>query len=343
MNRTKTILAATGGVILVAVLAMAYMVWSSFSAKTAAREGDEDSGTDGLDQVMERARSLSSKKPYPCAASVKQIVSNRTTIAAWKEEAFRTASRGDRPQPPTTPAAFKEFIVGDAKRVAALPASGGPLVAADFDFGPFKDYISGGKMPVESELAALQRKWDDVATIAEILSGSGIVRLTGVAFKGAAAAEDAKDDADKGRKNQRKKRAAKRAAAKEEKPASGPLSFSYVITFLARPDALVKCVNDFATTERFVVVDDFSFARETDVIAAALGAGAKKKDAQAAQSPRRRRGRRAQAEADEEAAEAAEKNGGVITDPIADPPLSVSMTISIYDFRSLEETKEGGK
>ena len=343
MNRTKTILAATGGVILVAVLAMAYMVWSSFSAKTVAREGDEDSGTDGLDQVMERARALSSKKPYPCAASVKQIASNRSEIAAWKDEAFRLASRGDRPQPATTPAAFKEFIVGDAKRVAALPASGGPLVAADFDFGPFKDYISGGKMPVESELAVLQRKWDDVATIAEILSGSGIVRLTGVAFKGAAAAEEAKTDADQGRKNQRKKRAAaKRAAAKEEHPSNGPLSFSYVITFLARPDALVKCVNEFATTERFVVVDDFSFTRETDVIAAALGAGAKK-DAQAAQAPRRRRGRRAQAEVSEETAEGAEKTGGVITDPIADPPLSVSMTISVYDFRSLEETKEGGK
>ena len=44
MNKTKVILSATGGTIVVAVLAMAYFVWNSYAAKIAAAEGDEDEG-----------------------------------------------------------------------------------------------------------------------------------------------------------------------------------------------------------------------------------------------------------------------------------------------------------
>ena len=339
MNKTKMILSVTGGIILVAVLAMAFMTWMSFSAKVAAREGDDESGTDGLDTVMERAHTLSAKKPYPCAASVKQISSNREEIVLWKEDALKLAVRGDRPIVATTPAAFKEFIVGDAKRIATLPAAAGPLVAADFDFGPFKDYISGGKMPAESELAALQRKWDDVATVAETLSSCGITRLTGIAFKDAVPAPDAHED--NSRKGARRKKPAQKANAKDEQAPTGPATCTYVISFLAKPPAFVKCVNALATSERFMVVDDFSFVRESDAIATALGGG-DKKEAQAATSSRRRRGRRG-AEAEEAKDEAEAAKGGIVTDPVLDPPLAVTMTISVYDFKSLEETKEAGK
>ena len=339
MNKTKMILCVTGGAILVVVLAMAFMTWMSYSAKVAAREGDDESGTDGLDTVMERARALSAKKPYPCDASVKQISSNREEIVTWKEDALKLAARGDRPVVATTPAAFKEFIVGDAKRVATLPSAAGSLVAADFDFGPFKDYISGGKMPAEAELATLQRKWDDVAVVAETLSACGITRITGIAFKEAAPAQEARED--NSRKGARRKKPAQKAAAKDEQASAGPAAYTYVISFLAKPPAFVKSVNALATSERFMVVDDFSFVRESDVIATALGGG-EKKEAQSAPTARRRRGRRG-AEVEETKDEAEDAKGGIVTDPILDPPLVVTMTISVYDFRSLEETKEAGK
>ena len=338
MNKTKMILCVTGGVILVAVLAMAFMAWMSFSAKVAAREGDDESGTDGLNTVMERAHTLSAKKPYPCDASVKQISSNREEIVLWKEDALKLAVRGDRPIVATTPAAFKELIVGDAKRVATLPSAAGALVAPDFDFGPFKDYISGGKMPAETELAALQRKWDDVAMVAEVLSSCGITRLTGIAFKDAAPAQDARED--NSRKGARRKKPAQKANAKESETPAGPATCTYIISFLAKPPAFVKCINALATSERFVVVDDFSFVRESDTIATALGGG-DKKDAQSAPTGRRRRGRRSEVE--EAKDETEEAKGGIVTDPLLDPPLAVTMTVSVYDFRSLEETKEAEK
>ena len=339
MNKTKIILSVTGGVILVAVLAMAFLTWMSFSAKTAAREGDEDSGTDGLDTVMERARTLSAKKPYPCDASVKQISSNREEVVAWKEGAFKLAARGDRPLTATTPAAFKEFIVGDAKRIAALPAAGGTLVAADFDFGPFKDYISGGKMPADAELALLQRKWDDIALVAEMLSSCGIVRLTGIAFKDAAPAPEARED--NSRKGARRKKPSQKAAARDEQASAGPAACTYSVSFQAKPSAFVKSVNALSTSERFIVVEDFSFVRESDAIASALGDGDKKEAAQQAQSGRRRRGRRGAADAEESKVE--EEKGGIVTDPMLDPPLAVTMTVSIYDFKSLEAAKEEEK
>ena len=324
MNKTKIILSAIGGVVLVAVLAMAVLTWMSLSAKTAAREGDEESGSDGLDTVMERSRTLSAKKPYPCAASVKQIVSNREEVVAWKESALKLASRGDRPVAATTPAAFKEFIVRDAKRVAALPSASGTFVTEDFDFGPFKDYISGGKMPAESELAALQRKWDDVALVAETLSGCGINRLVGVGFKEAAPAPEANENSNR-RGGRRKKAAQKKAVAAEQPAASGQAAYTYDIGFLAKPAALVKSINALSTSERFIVVEDFAFVRPSDIVGLALS-GEDKKDAASG------------AKDEKEAAK-----GGIVTDPVLDPPLEVKLTVSVYDFKSLEETKEEKK
>ena len=71
MNKNRLILAVIGGVIAVAVLVAAFLVWQAHSAKVAAREGDEEEGTDGLETVVNRAQTLSRKPIYPCAESVK--------------------------------------------------------------------------------------------------------------------------------------------------------------------------------------------------------------------------------------------------------------------------------
>jgi hypothetical protein len=336
MNKTKVILSATGGTIVVAVLVMAYFVWSSYSAKVAAAEGDPDEGTDGLAQIVEKADALSRKKPYPSNESVREIVSNREAVVAWREGAFARASRGDRPVVPTTDAAFKEFIVGDAKRIASLPGGNGPIAADDFDFGPFKPYISEGKMPSREELPVLQRRWDDFATIAETLSSCGAVRITAIAFKTAQKVAEQEEAPKRQSRPARGGRKPQKAAAQE----SGEQKLSvqtYAITFLTRAPAFVKILNALGTSERFVVVDDFSFARETDVVAAALGADEKKEASP--QPGRRRRGRRGQ-EPEPSQAESAQGKNGIVTDPLLDPPLSVTMTVSVYDFRSMEESKE---
>ena len=188
MNKSKIVLAAVGGVIGVAVLAAAFLAWQSWSAVSEARDGG-DSG-EGLDSVVAKAASLSRKDVYPCAANVKAIDANRERFEEWRDEAARHAARGDRKFDPTTPAAFKEQLLFDAKRISALPGSvDGAIVKPDFPFGAFREYILDGKLPPEAQLPKLQRQWDDVTFFVEELSKAGVDELTAVEFGAAAAPE----------------------------------------------------------------------------------------------------------------------------------------------------------
>ena len=79
MNKNRMILAVVGGVIGLAVLATAYLTWSSWSAKTAALEGDDEN--EGLETVVAKAEKLSRSPVYPCAESVKETEASATRLA----------------------------------------------------------------------------------------------------------------------------------------------------------------------------------------------------------------------------------------------------------------------
>ena len=94
--------------------------------------------------------------------------------------------------------------------------------------------------------------------------------------------------------------------------------------------------------KRFTVVESFGFSRERDAIAEAFGVGEKKEiaTASAGRQGRRRRGVVA------EAVKTAEKKsnaslGGVVFDPETDSTLNVALTVSVYDFRTLEGDEKG--
>jgi hypothetical protein len=339
MNKNRMILAVSGGVIGLAVLAMAYFNWSAWSAKVAALEGD-DEGEVGLESVQSQAQALSRKSVYPCAESVKAIETNAEKVDAWRTEAEKLASRGDRPVRKTTPAQFKADIAADAKRLAALPGqAGGHLMKPDFAFGPFRPFLAEGKMPTDAELPELTRRWEDVQLVVELLGACGVAELTDVAFKAEASQEPKVDarDAKKNRKNAKKNAAKKNAAAKAvaAAPASAPSSFSYVFTFATRAPAFVRAINALSTNDRFVVIDDFSFSRTADPVGEALGVSSRKDAANAAHSRRGRRG----APAPEEKKEDVSKNN-VVTDPALDAPFAATLAVTVYDFRTMEEEKK---
>ena len=346
MNKTKMILAGIGGAAGLAVLVLAFLVWQAFSAKTAAIEGDDEEGIDGLETVEARAQGLSRQPVYPCAKSVDAIAANQAAIDDWCKEGLKLAARGDKVFPKTTPAQFKTDIVNDAKRLMALPGGvGGKLVKADFAFGPFKDYIVEGKMPSDAELAELQRKWDDVATITEMLATNGVTEIVDIQF-----AITKKDEGPETKDKRRGKADKKKGSAQSNNRSieQSIISQSYVFIFAAKPAAFIRTLNELESSERFITVDSFTFARPVDVIAAALG-GDDKKLAETQSSGRRgRRGRRG-AELPAPVAEDGDGTGagknGLVTDPLKDDPLTVTMTVTVHDFRSLEEEKseEEGK
>lgn len=332
MNKTKIMLAAIGGVIGVAVLAAAAFAYLSFASKTAAIEGDEEEGTDGLETVVDKAEKLSRKPIFPCAESLKALTESREKVSEWKDEAFKFVARGDRPLVPMTPAQFKEFVISEAHRVCEIKSDvTNTICSADFEFGPFKPYISEGKMPEPEALKDLQRKFDDVVTIIEMLAASGVSNVKQI---------EVKDVAQKPAEEAAPKRGTKRSAkksAKEEAPEFKPATHTYAIACKTRPAALVKALNGFATSERFMVVEDFTFKPERDAILAAFGGGDKKDEPQAGR--RRRRGAVAEV-VEQKTAEADVPKVTVITDPAVDSALDAVLTVTVHDFKSMDETKE---
>ena len=346
MSKSKIVLAAVGGVAALAVLAMCVVLWLAFSAKTAALEGDDEEGVEGLDSVVGKARSLSTGKVYPGPESVKEIKADVERLATWRKDAVAFASRGDRVFEKTTPAAFKSFIVRDAKRISQLNgAVDGALVKPDFAFGPFKPYISEGKMPEEAKLAELQRRWDDVSGLAELLATNGVSELVSVDFRDAAVDAE-KEKAQKAAQQKRNRRGAKQAEAKST---FKPMSHSYTAVFRARPSALVNVVNAIASGERFITVDSLSFERGKDTLLAALGgedkskAGAQQQQQQTGRRRRRRGGGDdGQPKADQATADAARKDG-IVTDPSLDDPFDVTLAFTVYDFNSLADEDKDEK
>ena len=331
MNKTKIMLAAVGGVIGIAVLGAGVFAYLSFAAKTAAQTGDDEEGVDGLETVVEKAEQLSRKPIFPCAESLKQLTESREKVAEWKDDAFKLAARGDRPIVPMSPAQFKEFVIAEAKRVAEIKSDAtNTICAADFEFGPFKPYIAGGEMPKPEELKDLQRKFDDAATIIETLASAGATGVRQI---------EVKDVVQKVEEDVKPKKGAKRTAKKEES-AFRPETHTYEIACKMRPTALVKALNAFATSERFMVVDDIRFALERDAIAAAFNSGEKKEEAQ---TGRRRRRSSSTDEDEQKTAEAEGPKVTVVTDPAADATFDAVLTVTVHDFKSMEETKEDGE
>lgn len=322
-------LSVIGGVFGLLILAGAWFVWSAMG--TASEKAEE------LEGAMSTAESHSRKAIYPSAESVKALDGIAGQYNAWTNEVMDLIVRGDRDVQPTTPAAFKEFLAKDAKRLAALPGGvAGRLLKAEFAFGAFKDFISGATMPPEAQLKKLQRQWEDLGAIMELLSAAGVAELVDFQCK----SDEVKQEpvVPKAKSGSKYK-----AKARQQDQAEKPLGScqTYRLVFNTRAAGFVKALNALETSTRFTVIDDFSFRHAKDAVAEALVGAKKDGEAKGSAAPRRRRGRRA-AEQDEQekSAEKTLAESGIVADPQLEEPFNVTLTVSVYDFGTLEEVKK---
>lgn len=332
MSKSRVLLIAVSSVGALAVLAAGVFLYSVLSAKTAAREGDDESF--GLDYENDKADRLSRKRPYPCAESVTRLKDAASRLEAWVEEAQTLASGGDRPLRETTAPLFKEFIVADSRRLAALPAGADKKTLSEaFDFGPFKPYISGSEMPPPEKLPQIQRQWTDVSEILEMLSSAGVESALSVAVKTEAEKKPPENEPKPKRPGMRKKPAA--AAPKADDDA--PKAWTYELVFKATPASLTRALNEFATVPRFMVASDLSFSHEKDTLLENLGGEKKKEEARPVS---RRRFRAAEKEETQKEKDALFT---VLTDPAAGPLFDVRLSVTVYDFRSMEKKADEGE
>lgn len=327
MNKSRIILSVTGGVIALAVLALAFFTWCAFSERAAAFEGDYES--DGLETIVGQMAGLMGKKPFPNAANKKRIDANVQALEDWYSSVRRAAAQGDwRADAECTTAQFKESIVRGAKAVSALKgADGKPFVTPEFGFGPFKDYLAD-KMPTKDQLARLQRQWYDFQSLVQVLKTNGVIRLAD--FQAVEKKEEPKSET----------KTKAKAKVKDKDAERQPSVETYLLAFQANPAAMLDVVRVLSFQDRFTVTESLSFSHERDAIGEALG-DEEKKEAAAATGGRRNRRR---AVADEEGKSDAEKKksgGSVVFDPERDATLNVTLTVSVYDFRSLEDDEKG--
>ena len=331
LSKNQIVMLSIGGVALVASLALGYLAFGAYSAKSEASENAErDSAA---------VRSLLGAAISPDVSSVAAVNKNRDSLAGWTEAAISTASAGDRAlATDVNEAAFKQKLVDEARALSELPGGvGGKIVKPDFSFG-FPDFVTGDKLPEKEKLPQLQRQWADIRTLVETLQACGIVELVRIEPTLVKQPEVAEQQP-----KETKRRNRRRKADEEAKPAY--TEEKYAIDFRAKPAALVKVVNALATSQRFIVVESLDFARESDMIGKALGEGDKKGAAE--QQTVRQRRRRRGAEQPEFGADAAapdaaaETDKGIVNDPDKEDPFLVKAVVLTYDFGSAAQASGG--
>lgn len=316
MNKNKTIMAAIGGIALVAALVFGYLAFAAWSERGETRErvADERSNAN---------RILSSAVP-PTQESLTRINANTKAYADWRDATRALLAEGDVVIDRNASAtSFKAAMGDDARALAKLPGGAeGKIVRDGFDFG-FKSYIIDGNIPDEKSLPLLKRQWAEVKAMVEILSASGAVELLGVEVSEAPKkAEEPKEQPRRGFGARRQ------AAAEPAKPAFETVN--YTLRFTARPLAVVKTLNAFAASAHLMYVEDLSLVREKDMLGEMLGAGKKEAEAGGRRS-RARRGRRNEEE--QQAAEGEEQaRKGLVTDPQIEAPFVVTLRVATIDF-----------
>ena len=332
MSKNQIVMAAIGGVTLVAAAALGYLAFDAYSSKSEAVEE-----RDGAAETVKR---LLRAEVSPDKESELAYKKNADTLAGWTEAALATAAAGDRAvRDDLNPAAFKKKIVDEARVLAELEGEvEGKVVKAGFNFG-LPDFVTGDKLPEKEKLPQLQRQWADIRTMVETLQACGIVELVRIEptlVKQPTVAEQ--------QPKETKKKKRKKKADEDAKPAY--TEERYAIDFRAKPAALVKVVNALATSQRFIVVESLDFTRESDMIGKALGEGDKRgADAEQQSSrPRRRRRGAEQAEFGADAAAtdaAAEADKGVVNDPDKEEPFLAKAVVLTYDFGSAAQASGG--
>ena len=335
MNKTRIVLAATGGVIGLVVLVMAYFTWGAFARKAAAFEGDDEK--EGLETYVGRVSSLIGKKPYPSMANKKMMDENCKAFGEFRSELRHAASAGDwRPDAAITPAQFKEALVREARLIAdGSGTADGKFMKPDFSFGPFKEYLAD-KLPSKAELARLQRQWYDITSLCEVLRTNGVHQVTDLQVV------ERKDSVAQDKAAAGKMGGGKGKAVKSEREVPWQSVETYKISFQGNPTNLVNVVRTLSFRERFTVVDGMTFSRVRDAIAESLGGGKEKSERASASSGRRSRRRPAVEPRKDEEEKQASKDKSVF-DPKTDSVLQVELTVSVYDFGTLADEKEEAK
>ena len=327
MTKQQKIGICCGAAFGVCVLALGWFLYSAYDARVIAEEGDSESGEEGLASAKDKNRSFytqsTAAKPFPSPDTIASVNSNEAAYVKWRGEAIKTASRGDCPPLPDSlaPTVFKQCLYDEVTRMQKLHGGvAGRICAPGFLFG-FDQYLGEqGSTPKSPEIPQLYAQLSVITNVVELFAKSEVAEVRKFerpALDDLSAEQESHASSSRGKNAKGGKDKAGKGSAVEE-----PKRYDFKIEFTARGPALVKVLNGLAKSQRFHVVSDFSFEHGGEALRDRL-----RRIADATASSRSSSARSRKREQKEQVVESS-----IVTDPKLDPPMLVSMTLSVYDF-----------
>lgn len=336
MKKTKMILAAVGGTIGVAVIAAAVFVYLQMSAKSAVKDGSEEGP--GLIETLTNVETLQNAKIKPHKNSLNVIKDSIKAVEEQHEKLLKYARGGDTRIDEMSPQQFRETAGKEDEHLKMLPFdSETKMMTADFEFVPLTPYISGDKLPEPAEMKKLCRLVHDEQTLIEMCAAAGVTHVSRMDTKTLVAEEPKVDP--KAKKGGRKPN---KAAQKKGPEPFKPSSQTYEIVTQMKPSSLVKILNAMATSERFLVVEDFTIQPVANPIPVSFSN--ERKEAEESSTGSRRRRRQVVEEEKPAEGDADAPKVTLVTDPERDSLYNVTLVVTVHDFKSCEdESKEEAK
>ena len=330
MNRQVVMLSVSGVVALALCGGVGTLLFNAWSQKQAAEEE--------RNAKMAEVGQIFKAKVFPSKENVAQIAENTEEIKKWRVAASNLFHRGEVVVDPLSASAFKQELISDIRELSSqfrLPTVQGRDAQQQQSFGFSFDRYIGGVMPEPKMVPRLNKQWTIVKRLCAELKTAGVVELLKITrerFDEAAATPAEGEEAP--RESRRRRRS--RRTRDEERSATvsamnaGPTVYKdkerFELTFLARPDALVKSINQISSMELFSVIAQLEVHKQGSQVQEymrkrdELASRAEKEAAKAGESPL--------------AAAAAPKPAkrAVVTDPELDSPMQVKLVIDVYSF-----------
>lgn len=308
MNRNKLVMAVIGGTGVAIALVAALIVFMKSSDLEAMR-----------DNIRNNSQSCESKRGITRATGM-AMDKERKALEAAALEAYYSLTNGAVVGEVPERTALQKRMHAACDRYKKLPSdSSRKIIADDFSFGPFGEYIKG-TIPSEKETAVLARRWSDVSEMTDMLVQVRATQLLDVKVLTKKSDESAAD----ARQN-RNRYARGRNNAKEPVSKYACSEETYELTFLARPAALVGFMNAVADSRRFIVVDSVRFFQDGDPLLKMIGAEAKE-DA-------RKKKENLEVQQDDSL------NKVCVTDPATTEPFTVTVKVTTMIFAENKEAK----
>ena len=331
LSKQQMIGAVGGGVFVLGVLGLGWMLYSAWDARGTA---EEDLASAGESFARYNAAAV-----YPSKASIESVKSNATSYAAWYESAVALAARGDKALQGETPPIFKQRLQNEVRRMLDLVGGvGGKIAAPTFLFG-FEQFLGeGGVLPKEDEVPLLAVQLDTIAGLVDAFAEAGVYEVKSIVRVENKAEKAADDEAKSADKTVQKGGKADDGAPKTTKQ-------TYQFEIAARPEALVATLNYLTSCPRFTVVRNLSFKESADAIVERLTAAEKAKADEGGKTNAgggRRRGRGAAVQAAEDPAAVAAANR-IVASPEGADPLTMAFTLDVYDFGRASAPAAGEK